>query len=113
VLQIYERRGKKLIATWGVLEEDLIRRLPTMSLDYVIPILTTLLSVRPSHALWNNFKDRIVKTTDNGEDLTRDEIFEILRCYHEGGSRNQVWSWIQDKFLIGRGYYMYMDLNEL
>jgi hypothetical protein len=110
VLQIFERRNRRVASLWNVIEEDLYRRLPSMSTSYLLPTLSFFSTFKLNHNLWSAFNQRIL-----GEDsLTREEVLEVLRCYNAAGRvKTPVWTHIQDRFLIGKGYYMQMDLKEL
>lgn len=81
-----------------------------MSIDYLLPCLECFSSFKQSHTLWGTFQARIMQF----DSLTAEELYKILKLSNQGQRvKTPVWAHLQEKFLIGKGLYLHMDLLEL
>ena len=81
-----------------------------MSIDYLLPCLELFCTFKQGHSLWGAFQTRIMQF----DTLTAEEVYKILKLSNQGQRvKTPVWAHLQEKFLIGKGLYLQMDLLEL
>ena len=96
-------RCRKSLRTWDVLIKLIEVRLPECNPDEVIRILHIFTTFKKDHNLWQEISNQI----ETFNHLTKEEVYQIAYLYHKGDRRKtSVWTFLQDKYLLGRGFYL-------